>query len=206
MSYIFTFLFSCVALIGFAQTNVTALDFENRPNTSDWWKDNKDIKFTIDTKARNQINPKSKACLKVSWDQIPETKAWTWFTDIKIDTFATKGMKDTWLKIKKEPWISFWCNTGKHDTVWIQILVLTDDHIGKWGSKKMFPVHSEKWQMVKIKLSSLEYENWGKAGNSPDFEKDNLTKFELGLRNGASKKSGKIEARFDNIQFTDYEP
>jgi hypothetical protein len=103
-------------------------------------------------------------------------------------------------------WLSCWCNSGNGDSVYIQPLMLTFGHKGKWGAKKMVGIGSPKWIFMKFKLADLEYENWGKIPGLPDLKTGEIRCFELGLRNGKTSPKGFIDARFDEVMITNYEP
>jgi hypothetical protein len=160
----------------------------------------------LDEKKENQQNPNSKVCLNVRWDTIPANKSWCWFTDLKIDSLANPAMDQVRAAFSDQIWISCWCNTGNGDSVYVQPLMLTRGHKGKWGAKKMVPVCSTEWVFLKFKLADLEYENWGKIPGLPNLKTDEIRCFELGLRNGKTSHKGFIDARFDELMITNYEP
>jgi len=181
-------------------------DYENKPNTSKWWRDNNQVKILLDEKKENQQNPHSKVCLNLHWDSIPANKSWCWFTDLKIDSLANPEMDQTRAEFSDKIWLSCWCNTGQGDSIYMQPLMLTKGHKGKWGAKKMVPVCSAQWVFLKFKMADLEYENWGKIPGLPNLKTDEIRCFELGLRNGKTSPKGFIDARFDEVMISNYEP
>ncbi|OYU92898.1 MAG: hypothetical protein CFE21_22520, partial [Bacteroidetes bacterium B1(2017)] len=66
-------------------------DFEDKPQTKNWWRDNQHVKFSYNELKKDQVDKSSKACLYVRWDAIPNNKPYTWFTDLKADTLAADG-------------------------------------------------------------------------------------------------------------------
>jgi hypothetical protein len=154
----------------------------------------------------NQQNPGSKVCLNVRWDSIPTNKSWCWFTDLKIDSLANPVMDRVRTEFGDQIWLSCWCNSGIGDSVYVQPLMLTRGHKGKWGAKKMVGLSSSKWVFLKFKLADLEYENWGKIPGLPNLKSDEIRCFELGLRNGKISAKGFIDARFDDLMISNYEP
>jgi hypothetical protein len=182
------------------------LNYEDKPNTSNWWRDNNKVKFLMDENKNHQQEKNSKVCLNVRWDSIPANKSWCWFTDLKIDSLANPAMDQVRAEFADQIWLSCWCNTGKGDSIYIQPLLLTRGHKGKWGAKKMVGVSSPEWIFLKFKLADLEYENWGKISGSPNLKTDEIRCFELGLRNGKTSPKGFIDARFDDVMISNYEP
>ncbi len=182
------------------------LNYEAKPNTAHWWRDNNHVKFLLDEKKGIQQNPNSKVCLNVRWDSIPANKSWCWFTDLKIDSLANPAMDKVRTEFSDKIWLSCWCNSGKGDSVYVQPLMLTRGHKGKWGAKKMVGLGSPKWVFLKFKLADLEYENWGKIPGLPDLKTNDIRCFELGLRNGKTSPKGFIDARFDDVMISNYEP
>jgi hypothetical protein len=160
----------------------------------------------MDENKKHQQNKNSKVCLNVRWDSIPANKSWCWFTDLKIDSLANPVMDKVRAEFSDQIWLSCWCNTGNGDSVYVQPLMLTRGHKGKWGAKKMVGVSSREWIFLKFKLADLEYENWGKIPGLPNLKTDEVRCFELGLRNGKTSTKGFIDARFDDVMITNYEP
>jgi len=181
-------------------------DYENKPSTASWWRDNSQVKFSYDENAANQVNKNSKVCLYVRWDSVPNNRPLTWFTDLKADTFAVAGMEEKWKAYKEKTWMSFWCKSGEGDTLMLHYLVLSKGHKSKWGSTKMIPLTSKKWTFVKVKFADLQYENWGVVKAEFDLKTDAVKCFEVGLRLGQTSEKGFIEGWFDNIKLTNYEP
>jgi len=181
-------------------------DFENKPNTTSWWRDNPQVKFLYDENKADQVNKKSKACLHVRWDSIPNNRTLTWFADLKADTFAVDGMEKKWNAFKEKTWMSFWCKAGEGDTLMLHYLVLSKGHKSKWGSTKMIPLTSKKWTFAKVKFADLQYENWGAVKAEFDLKTDAVKCFEVGLRLGYTSQKGFVEGWFDNIKLTNYEP
>jgi hypothetical protein len=182
------------------------LNYEGKPNSANWWRDNNHVKFLLDEKKENQLNSNSKVCLNVQWDSIPSNKSWCWFTDLKIDSLANPVMDKVRAEFSDKIWLSCWCNSGQGDSVYVQPLMLTRGHKGKWGAKKMVGIGSSKWFFLKFKLANLEYENWGKIPGLPNLKTDEIRCFEFGLRNGKTSPKGFIYARFDDVMITNYEP
>lgn len=181
-------------------------DFENQPPIENWWRDNSHVKFSYDQTRKNQVNKQSKTCLYVRWDSIPANKPFTWFTDLKADTLAADGMETKWKSFQQNTWLSFWCKGGDGDTLMLHYLVLSKGHSSKWGSTKMIPIVAKKWTFYKVRFADLQYENWGKVVADFDLNTDIGRCFEVGLRAGAVSSKGYIEAWFDNIKLTNYEP
>ena len=181
-------------------------DFENKPKTENWWRDNERVKFSYDELKKNQVDKRSKTCLYVRWDSTPTDKAFTWFTDLKADSLAADGMESKWKSFQQNTWLSFWCKGGEGDTLMLHYLVLSKGHSSKWGSKTMIPVIAKKWTFYKIRFADLQYDNWGKITADFNLNSDIGRCFEVGLRSGSVSTKGYIEAWFDNIKLTNYEP
>ncbi len=188
------------------QQQILINDFENKPNTSGWWKDNPNVKFSYDENAVNQVDKQSKVCLYVRWDSVPKNRPWAWFTDLKADTFATEGMEEKWKSFQENTWLSFWCKGGQGDTLMLHYLVLSKGHKSKWGAKKMIPVTSNKWTFFKVRFADLQYEDWGKVIAPFNLKTNEVKCFEVGLRLSATSPKGFVEAWFDNVKLTNYEP
>ena len=186
---------------------LTISDYESKPNTEKWWRDNSKVTFTYDENPANQMSAKSKACLHIKWDSIPKNQVSnTWFTDLKADTFVSPGMETIWKEFKSSIWISFYCRLGDGDTLMLHPMILSKGHTSKWGSKNMIPFTSKSWTFMKVKFSDLEYEDWGKIIMPLDLNSDAGKCFEIGLRLGTSSIKGYIDVWFDNVQLTNYEP
>lgn len=181
-------------------------DFENKPITENWWKDNKNVTFSYNENLNDQVDLKSKVCLHVRWDSVPNNRPYAWFTDLKADTFAVNGMEEEWKYFKEKTWMSFWCKAGLGDTLMLHYLVLSKGHKSKWGCTKMIPLVSKQWTFVKVKFSDLEYENWGEIKADFDLKTDAVKCFEVGLRLSSTSPKGFAEGWFDNIKLTNYEP
>lgn len=181
-------------------------DFEDKPQTETWWRDNAQVKFSYHEIKKDQVNKRSKACLYVRWDSIPTDKPFTWFTDLKADSLAADGMESIWKSFQERTWLSFWCKGGEGDTLMLHYLVLSKGHGSKWGAKTMIPVIAPKWTFYKVRFADLQYENWGKITADFDLNTDVGRCFEVGLRSGSVTTKGYIEAWFDNIKLTNYEP
>jgi hypothetical protein len=185
-----------------AQEKIVVFDFEKPVEVNGWWVDNTDIKLSqfIETEGTDSNN-----CLRIIWENIPLDKASTWMTDLKISTFSEKEMECKWTDYQDETWLSFKAKTSGADSIFFQIVIFTENEKDKWGSQEIISLNSRDWQPVKIKLSSLHYDNWGN-GNipAPDFRKIVPAIIEIGIRNG--KVSGRIDARIDDITITNYEP
>jgi hypothetical protein len=54
------------------QKQILIADYENKPNTGGWWKDNAQVKFAYDEIPASQLNTDSKVCLHVRWDSVPQ--------------------------------------------------------------------------------------------------------------------------------------
>lgn len=181
-------------------------DFENKPSTVNWWKDNANVKIGFDSTPMNQATKSSKNCLHVRWDSVPANRPFAWFTDLKADTFAVDGMQKQWKKFQKNTWMSFWCKGGNGDTLMLHPLILSKGHKNKWGSTKMFPVKAGSWQFVKVKFADFQYENWGVIKAELNLNDDVVKCFEVGLRISATSSKGFVEGWFDDIRLTNYEP
>lgn len=197
--------FMILLLVSQAQQKIV-LNYEDKPVTKNWWRDNSHVKFLLDERNENQQNPVSKVCLNVRWDSIPQNKPWCWFTDLKIDSLANPVMDQIRSEFSDQIWLSCWCSAGNGDSVYVQPLMLTRGHKGKWGAKKMVGIGSSQWVFLKFKLADLEYENWGKIPGLPNLKTDEILCFELGLRNGKTSPKGFIDARFDDVMISSYEP
>jgi hypothetical protein len=181
-------------------------DFENNPPTENWWRDNVHVKFFYNQIKKDQVNKDSKSCLYIRWDSIPSNKPFTWFTDLKADSLAAEGMASIWKSFQQNTWLSFWCKGGEGDTLLLHFLVLSKGHSNKWGSTSMMPVVEKKWTFYKVRFADLQYENWGKIKADFDLNSDIGRCFEVGLRSSTVSTKGYIEAWFDNIKLTNYEP
>jgi hypothetical protein len=181
-------------------------DFENKPKTEKWWRDNEHVKFFYDEIKANQVNKGSKTSLYVRWDSISNGKPYTWFTDLKADTLAADGMETTWKSFQQNTWLSFWCKGGEGDTLNLNYLVLSKGHRSKWGATTMVPVVAKEWTFYKVRFAELQYENWGMIKADFELNTDTGRCFEVGLRSCSTITKGYIEAWFDNIKLTNYEP
>lgn len=196
-----------ISSIASAQKMITAFNFESPINVKDWWVDNKEIVLSqCSRKVCDQV-PGSGECLRIEWDHVPENKPYIWLTDIKIDTFGNKTMAGTWDSFKENTWLSFKANTSDADSVYFQFVVFTRDEKDKWGSHEMVGFKSAAWKTVKVKLSSLQFDNWGKGNLAvPDFNSIVPARIEIGVRSSKTNKKGKIDVWVDDILFTSYEP
>ena len=190
----------------FAQKRSVKLDFENKPPVKTWWKANDNVQFDLDTDQAHQKSALSKVCVKVRWDPIHADQQNTWFTDLKMDSLANPSMDSVRKEFGGNIWLSFWCNTGEGDTLWVQPLMLTRGHKGKWASTVRTPVASGKWLLIKFNLATLHYTKWGEGPELPDLNTDLIRCFEVGLLNGNHSPKGFIEARFDDFMISNYEP
>lgn len=181
-------------------------DYEKKPATESWWRVNGNVQFSYNETPKNQLNKKSKSCLYVRWDSIPEAPANTWFTDLKADTLAGEGMETIWKQFQQNTWLSFWCKVGNGDSLFLHYLVLSKGHFSKWGATAMIPATSNKWTFYKVRFADLSYEDWGKVKAAFDLQSSIGRCFEVGLRSGTVSKKGYIEAWFDNLKLTNYEP
>ncbi len=188
------------------QKQILIADYENKPATDGWWKDNSQVKFSYDENPTSQLNTESKVCLYVRWDSVPQNRPFAWFTDLKADTFAVPGMEEKWKSFKENTWWSFWCKAGDGDTFMLNFLVLSKGHKSKWGASSMIPLTSQKWTFVKVKFADLQYENWGAVKAEFDLKSDAVKCFEVGLRLSVTCPKGYVEGWFDNIKLTNYEP
>jgi hypothetical protein len=204
---IFLILLILGTLSSFSQNQKLMIaNFENKPSTKNWWRDNENVKFIYDEAKSSQYSKKSKVSLHVRWDSVPQNRPFAWFTDLKADTLVVEGMEKTWMNFKEKTWMSFWCKAGKGDTIMLHYLVLSKGHKSKWGATKMIPLTSKKWQFVKVKFNDLSYENWGAVKADFNMKEDAAKCFEVGLRLSSSSPKGFVEAWFDEIQLTNYEP
>jgi len=196
----------CYTGVSAQQKQILISDYENKPATDGWWKDNPLVKFSYDENPTSQLNTESKVCLYVRWDSVPQNRPFAWFTDLKADTFAVPGMEEQWKSFKENTWISFWCKAGDGDTLMLNFLVLSKGHKSKWGASDMIPLTSKQWIFVKVKFADLQYENWGVVKADFDLKSDAVKCFEVGLRLSATSTKGFVEGWFDNIKLTNYEP
>ncbi len=181
-------------------------DFENNPPTENWWRVNEQVKFSYNHIKKDQVNEQSKSCLYIRWDSIPSNQPFTWFTDLKADSLAADGMESTWKRFQQNTWLSFWCKAGDADTLMLHYLVLSKGHSSKWGATNMLPINAKKWTFYKVRFQDLQYENWGKIKADFDLKTDIGRCFEVGLRSSTVSKKDYIEAWFDNLKLTNYEP
>jgi len=205
MAIIFLFL-NLLFLANAQKKQIMIADYEHKPNTDSWWKYNAQVKFLYDENSENQVNKKSKVCLHVRWDSIPENLPFVWFTDLKADTFAAQGMQKKWKSFKEKTWLSFWCKAGSGDSLMLHYLVLSKGHKSKWGAKKMIPFTSQKWTFVKVKFADLQYENWGVTKAELNLKSEDVICFEVGLRLSSTSPKGFIDVWFDNLKLSNYEP
>lgn len=194
--------------VSLAQEKQTIMinDFENKPPTEYWWRVNEQVKFSYNQNKKDQVNEYSKTCLKIRWDSIPSNKPFTWFTDLKADSLAADGMETTWKNFQQNTWLSFWCKTGDGDTLMLHYLVLSKGHSSKWGATTMLPVVAKNWTFYKVLFQDLQYENWGKIKADFNLKTEIGRCFEVGLRSSTVSTKGYIEAWFDNIKLTNFEP
>ena len=196
----------CLPSVFAQQKQILIADYENKPNTDGWWKDNAQVKFEYDEIPASQLNPESKVCLHVRWDSVPNNRPFAWFTDLKADTFAVDGMENEWKLFKENTWMSFWCKAGAGDTLLLNFLVLSKGHKSKWGALDMIPLTSKQWTFIKVKFADLQVENWGVIKADFDLKSDAVKCFEVGLRLSATSTKGYVEGWFDNVKLTNYEP
>jgi hypothetical protein len=63
----------------------------------------------------------------------------------------------------------------------------------------------KEWTFVKVRFADLQYENWGAV--KADFDlKNDVRCFEVGLRLSSTSPKGFVDAWFDNLKLTNYEP
>jgi len=204
---IYVLLLLAISVVLQAQKHTILIaDFEKKPSTASWWKDNSNVKFLYDSSVKNQVSGKSRTCLHVRWDSVPVNRPYAWFADLKADTFAVEGMQTKWKLFQNNTWMSFWCKGGEGDTLMLHPLILSKGHKSKWGSTEMIPVKAGKWQFIKVKFADLEYENWGVVKAELNLKDDAVKCFEVGLRLSSASPKGFVEAWFDDIQLTNYEP
>jgi hypothetical protein len=196
-----------VSLTADAQNIITAFDFESTINVKDWWVDNKQIILSQCSRKDCDQAEGSGTCLRIQWDHLPENKPYTWLTDVKIDTFGNSSMGNTWNNFRENTWLSFKMNTADADSVYFQFVIFTKDEKDKWGSHEMIGFKSASWKTVKIKLSRMPFDNWGKGNIAvPDFHSITPARIEIGIRSAKAIDKGKIDTRLDDIIFTNYEP
>jgi hypothetical protein len=197
-------IFIAVSSMVDAQKKVIAFDFEASLNVKDWWADNKDIILSqCESKDCSQL-PGSAKCLRIECN-VPQTKSYVWLTDIKIDTFGNKAMENTWNSFKENTWLSFKSSTSDADSVYFQFIVFTKDEKDKWGSHEAVGFKSSEWQTIKVKLSDLHWDNWGKGAiATPDFNSILPARIEIGVRSAHINEKGKVDVRLDDILFTNY--
>ncbi len=184
---------------------LVATGFEKKIDTANWWKDNNRVTIKQVGTDSPFFNPASRKALQITWDSIPANRPYTWFTDIKLDTLLSLVNPDVWKNLSEHLWLSFWCNSGMGDTLWLQFMVMSPDHQAKWGSKKMVPVYAQRWTKVAVELNKLEYENWGNGQPAPDFASCSPYIIEVGLRNGSTLQQGFIAAQFDEFLISNYQ-
>jgi len=203
---IFIINFSGQIVLAQKKQEIMIHDFEKKPQTESWWRDNGNVKFSYNDIKKDQVNEKSKTCLYVRWDLLPTDKPFTWFTDLKADTFAVDGMEEKWKSFQQNTWLSFWCKGGDGDTLRLHYMVLSKGHSSKWGSTTMIPVVSKEWTFYKVRFADLTYEHWGNIKADFDLNTPIGRCFEVGLRSSSVNSKGFIEAWFDNIKLSNYEP
>jgi len=183
------------------------LDYDTMPSTKDWWRFNEKVEFKFIEGAKQIPTRQSKAYLNVQWPYSSKEGAYTWFTDLKVDSLRNPEMLDFRKAMGNTIWLSFWCRVNSNDSLYLHPMVLSYNHKGKWGSKDMTLITSKEWTFCKYNLSSLKYEKWGKdGGDQPNFATNEVRCFEVGLRKGATISDGKIDADFDNLMITNFEP
>jgi hypothetical protein len=197
-------LFLLILVGGFASAQKLDIkyDYENSPVVSGYWKANDQVKFEIDTEKKSQLNEVSKACLKVRFSNIRADQKNVWFTDLKMDSLANPKMEQIRLDFGGELWLSFWCKVNTGDTLWLNPLMLTQHHEGKWSSKSRAPVFVKDWTFIKFNLAALEYSHWGEGPEVPDLSTNLVRCFEIGFMNGSSSPIGFVEARFDDYMLS----
>jgi hypothetical protein len=190
-----------------AQRTVRLFDFESPLDLKNWWVDNKDVTLSAcDRKECEQV-PGSGKCLRIEWGRVPEDRPYTWLTDIKIDTFGSGAMEHAWSGFKENAWLSFKVNTADADSVYFQFVIFTKDEKDKWGSRDAIGFRSAAWKTIKVRLSSLVFDNWGKGAiAAPDFGSMVPARIEIGIRTPRDSKAARIDLRIDDILITDYEP
>ena len=190
-----------------AQERIVAYDFEQPLSFNDWWVDNDTIKLSQCTIGECNQLPGSKKCLRIQWGTVTANKPYIWFTDIKVDTFGNADTQQSWKRFKENAWLSFKMNTADADSVYLQFVVFTKDEKDKWGSHEMIGFKSSEWKAIKVKLSALSYDNWGK-GNvaSPDFNSIIPSRIEIGIRSAFANEKGNVDVRIDEIIISNDQP
>lgn len=199
MKIVYLYLLFLLFVVQNVYGQIVQFDFEQQIATENWWRDNSNVRFNIDFATANQKDKFSKGCLNIRFDSVNISKPFTWFTDIKVDTFSNPKMINKWNEFKHNTKLSFWYKLNKGDTVWIQLLVMHADHKRKWGASNLIPLTSTNWTFVQLNPSSLQYENWGTGSQKPNFMTEEPLIFELGLRNGKHNSLGFIDVFFDDI-------
>ncbi|MEO6453245.1 MAG: hypothetical protein ABIN97_04195 [Ginsengibacter sp.] len=204
--YLIIILMAVISAVN-AQKKVIAYDFESPLDLRDWYVANNEITMSQCGSTACPQLPGSAKCLRIQWDHVPENKPGFWFSDIKIDTFGNEAMEKTWENFKENTWLIFKVNTAGGDSVYFQFIVFTKDEKDKWGSHQVIGVKSSTWTTVKVKLSDLQYYNWGKGSiPAPDFKSIIPTRIEIGLRSAKADEKGKIDVRLDDFVISNYEP
>lgn len=206
MKHIFFTVLLMYAFVAKCQQIQIKLDYEERPDLGAWYRDNKNVQFFLDDNKKHQYKSSSDVCIHIRWDSIKPNQQFIWFTDLKLDSLANGSMDEIRKAFGDHLWLSFWCNTGKGDTVWLQPLMLTRGHKGKWASTQRVPVSTATWKFVKFNLAELQYIKWGEGPEVPDLKSDLIRCFEIGLLNGNNSPKGFIDFRFDDFMLSNYEP
>jgi hypothetical protein len=131
-----------------------------------------------------------------------------WWVDNKAIRISQCGVGDCdqlpgsgqCLRIQWDPVASGKANTWMTD---IKIDTFGDSAVTGNSAVTGSPV----WKMVKVRLNSLHFDNWGKGNIAePDLRSMVPSRIEIGLRSPQAAGKGKIDLRIDNIAFTNYEP
>ncbi|HRH50410.1 MAG TPA: hypothetical protein PLP23_16755 [Panacibacter sp.] len=199
--------FSAMVLNAHAQSKIVAFDFEKPMPLNEWWVDNNAVKLSqCDATECKQLHD-SKKCLKVEYNNISLPKPYVWLTDIKIDTFGNNAMRQSWNRFKDNTWLSFQINTADADSIYLQFVVFTKDEKDKWGSHAMTGFKNNKWKMIKVKLSNIDFDNWGNGKIArPDFNRIIPARIEIGIRSAYAGNKNRTNVRLDNVMLSNYEP
>jgi hypothetical protein len=203
----FFFLLAILSFSFIKKEKSILLHYDDRPSTKEWWRYNDKVKFEFRVGGKDVKPVASGAFLKVQWPYSGQEDEYTWFTDLKIDSLRNPKMEPYRKSLGSTIWLSFWCRVNSKDSLYVHPMVLSANHKGKWGCKDMTLITSNKWAFYKYNLSKLSYEKWGKeGGNQPDFKTTEVRCFEVGLRKGKGKTAGSIDADFDNLMISNFEP
>ena len=200
-------LLAVIALRSDAQNRIVVFDFEKPLPLGEWWVDNSGVKLSQCGAGECEQLPGSEKCFRVEWHHSSMSSPYIWLTDIKVDTFGNHATQQLWDRFKDNTWLSFQVNTASADSFYLQFVVFTKDEKNKWGSREMIGIKCSEWKKIKVKLSDLVYDTWGKGNIAkPDFKSIVPARIEIGIRAPYASDRGRNDVRIDDIALSNYEP